>query len=103
MIGRQRALPMLEDAIHVDHGAHIVFGQHLDLVDFVRSAEAVEEMQERDAGFERRRMRDQRQVHRFLNRVRAEHGEAGGAAEHHVASDRRKSRARAVATVRALT
>ena len=51
---------MLEDTIHVDEGAHVVFGEHLDFVDFMRSAEAVEEMQERDAGFESGCVRDER-------------------------------------------
>ena len=84
MVGRKRALPMLDDAIHVDEGAHVVFGEHLDFVDFMRSAEAVEEMQERDAGFERGGMRDERQVHGLLHGVRREHGESRGPAEHHV-------------------
>ena len=51
---------MLEDAIHVDKGAHVVFGEHLDFVDFMRSAEAVKEMQERDTGFESGGMSDER-------------------------------------------
>ena len=49
MLGRERALPMLEDAIHVDHGAEVVVVEQLDFVDLVRRAEAVEEMQERNA------------------------------------------------------
>ena len=53
MIGRERALAVLDDAIHVDHGAHVVFVEHFDLVDFVRGAESVEEMQEGNARFER--------------------------------------------------
>ncbi len=75
---------MLGDAIHVDQSAHVVFGEHFDLVDFVRSAEAIEEMQEGNSGFESRGMRDQRQVHGLLHGVGRQHGEAGGAAEHHV-------------------
>ena len=51
---------MLEDTIHVDEGAHVVFGEHLDFVDFMRSAEAVEEMQEGNTGFESGRMCDER-------------------------------------------
>src|SRR5690606_41443224 len=41
-----------------------------DLVDLVRGAEAVEDVQERHARFERRRLRDEREVHHFLHRVR---------------------------------
>ena len=37
----------------VDHRPHVVDGQLLDLVDLVRGAEAVEEVDERHAGFER--------------------------------------------------
>ncbi len=84
MIRRERALAVLDDAVHVEHGAHVVFIQHFDLVDFVRGAEAVEEMQEGNAGLERGGVRDQRQVHGFLHGVRAEHGPSRGAAEHHV-------------------
>ena len=50
MVGRKRALPMLDDTIHIDEGVHVVFGEHLDLVDFMGSAEAVKEMQEREYG-----------------------------------------------------
>ena len=84
MVRRKRPLPMFDDAIHVDQGAHVVFGEHLDLVDFMRSAEAVKEMQERDAGFERGRMRDERQVHCLLDRIRREHRKSRSSAEHHI-------------------
>ena len=47
--------------------------KHFDLVDFVRGAEAVKEVQERNAGFEAGCMRDQRHVHSFLDRVGAQH------------------------------
>ena len=84
MIGGERALAMLDDAVHVDQGANVVFVQHLDLVHFVRGAESVEEMQEGNAGFERRGVRDQGEVHGLLHGVGAEHGPSGGAAEHDV-------------------
>ena len=84
MIRRKRALPVLEDTIHIDEGAHVVFGEHFDFVDFMRSAEAVEKMHEGDAGFERGGMGDERQVHRLLHGVRREQRESGGAAHHHV-------------------
>jgi len=50
----------------------------------VRGAEAVEEVNERDAGLERGGLRNQRQVVRFLHRIRRQHRPAGGAASHHV-------------------
>ena len=69
MIGRQSTLPVFEDALHVDQGTQVVFGKHFDLVDFVRRAEPVEEMQKRNTGFESGRMRDQSHVHGFLDGV----------------------------------
>ena len=65
--------------------AHVVLGQLLDLVHFVRDAETVEEVQERHAGLERRRVGDQGHVLRLLHRIRGEHRPAGAAAGHHVA------------------
>ena len=60
MVWRKRTLPMLEDTLQADEGAHVVFGEHFDLVDLMRSAEAVKEVQERDTGFESTCMRDKR-------------------------------------------
>ena len=70
---------MRADQILVDHGAHVVGGELLDLGDFVRGAEAVEEMQEGDARFQGGGLGDERHVHHFLHRVRGQHAEAGGA------------------------
>ena len=85
MVGRQRAGAMGEHQLVVYHFAHH-FNRHLlDLGHFVRSAETVEEMQDRHARFQRRRLGDQRHVHRFLHRIGNEKGEAGGARRHHVA------------------
>jgi hypothetical protein len=84
MIGGERALAMLDDAVHVDQGAHVVFIQHFNLIDFVRGAETVEEVQEGNSGFERGGMGDQGKIHGFLNGIRAEHSPSGGAAEHDV-------------------
>ena len=84
MVGRERALAVLNNAIHVEEGAHVVFIEHFDFVDFVGGAEAVEEMQEGNAGFEGRGVRDQGEVHGLLHGVGAEHGPSSGAAEHDV-------------------
>ena len=67
-----------------DHGAHVVKGQFLDLLDLVRGAEAVEEVQERDPCAEGGGLGDQGEVHDLLDVVGAEHGPAGGAAGHDV-------------------
>ena len=82
---RKRAMAMRGDQIHVDHRLHVVLGQLLDLVDFVRNAEAVEIVNERHPGFERRAMGDQRHVLRFLHRGRGEHSPTAGTAGQHVA------------------
>ncbi len=84
MIRRKCPLPMFEHAVHVNQSPQIVFGQHLNLVYFVRGPEAVEEMKKGNPGFERGRMRDQRKIHSLLHRVRTQHGPAGGTTKHHV-------------------
>ena len=56
-----------------------------DLLQLVRRAEPVEEMEERHARLERRGVRDERQVLRFLHRRRREQREAGRAHRHDVA------------------
>ncbi len=52
---------MFEHAGIINQRAQIVVGQQLDLAHFVRRAEAVEEMEERHARFERGGLCDQRQ------------------------------------------
>ena len=84
-VGRKRAGAVRAHQVLVDHGAQVVGRELLDLGDLVRGAEAVEEVQERNARFERGGLRDERQVHDFLHRVGSQHGEAGGAGGHHVA------------------
>ena len=44
MVGRKRSMPVFDDAIHIDEGAHVVFSKHLDFVDLMRGAEAIKEM-----------------------------------------------------------
>src|ERR1039458_4913378 len=82
MVGRAGALPGRADQIVVDHGAHIVKAELFNLGNFMRGAEAIEEMQEGNARLQRRGMRDQRQVYRLLHRVRREQGESGLASGH---------------------
>ena len=59
--------------------------ERLDLVDLVRGAEPVEEVQEWDPRLERRGVGDEREVLGFLHRRGAEHREAGRPRSHHVA------------------
>ena len=84
-VGGEAAGAVGEDQILVDHGAHVVGGKLLDLGDFVRGAEAIEEVHEGEARFEGGGLGDQRHIHDFLHGVRGEHAEPGGARAHHVA------------------
>ena len=83
-IRRERACAMLLHQFVGDHRLQIFFGELLDLGHFVRGTEAVEEVHEGDARFQRRCLRDQCRVHHFLHRVRSEQGPSGLAHGHHV-------------------
>ena len=90
---RQRPRSMRRDEVGVEHGAHGVGFHRRDLRHLVRGAEAVEEMDHRNAPCQRRRLRDQREVLRLLRRVGGEQRAAGGAAGHDVglvAEDRQR-------------
>ena len=65
-------------------GPQIVVGELFDLGHLVRRPKAVEKVDERDPRFERRRVRDRREVVRLLDRRGAEHREPGGPAGHDV-------------------
>jgi len=80
-----RAVAVILDQLLVDHRQDIVVAQQLDLVHLVRRAEAVEEVQERHARFERRRLGNQRHIVGFAHRTRGQHGPARTADRHHVA------------------
>ena len=82
MIGRQRAGAMRAHQFVVDHGAHVVEAELFNLGNFVRGAEAVEEMQERNTRLQRGCMRDERQVHRLLHGVRRQQRKSGGPHRH---------------------
>ena len=84
-VRRQRTRAMVADKLVADHGPNRLLRQRLDLRDFVRGPEAVEEVQYRHPAFERRAMRDQGKILRFLHRVRGQHREACGTAGHDVA------------------
>ena len=83
------------DVLFVDDGADFVVGKRLNLGDFVRGAEAVEEVHERHARLERSRVGNERHVLRLLPGSGVEHDEARRAAAHHVgvvAEDRERVR-----------
>ena len=85
MLRIERALAEVLDELVVDHLADDVGRNLLDLLDLVGGAEAVEEVHERNLRLERGRVGDHRHIVGFLNRVGAEHREAGLTAGHDVA------------------
>ena len=93
LLRRQRAAAMGANEIVADHRAHLGVREQRELVHLVRGAESVEEMHERNAAFEGRRLGDQGEVVSLLHRTGAEQGEAAGADRHHVgmvAEDRQR-------------
>jgi len=84
MFRRQRARPVRRNLGIVDHGTHHCRLQRDDFRHLVRGAEAVEEMEQRNATGERGCLRDQCKILRFLRRVGGEHGATGGAAGHDI-------------------
>ncbi len=84
MVGGQRSLAMGRHLIFRQQRPQVVVGERVNLRHLVRRAKTVEEVQERDARVQRRRVRDGREVVRLLHRRCAEHGEARGPARHDV-------------------
>jgi len=77
----------------VDQRPHDILAQFLDLLNLVGGAEAVEEVDKRHARLERGRVRNQGQVHGFLDVAGGQHGKAGGTRRHNigmVAEDRKR-------------
>ena len=83
-VGGEAAQAVGVDEVVVYHGAHVVVGQFFDLLDFVRGAESVEKVQEREPCAQGGCLGDQGKIHDFLDVVGAEHGPAGGTAGHDV-------------------
>ena len=84
VLGVHTAGAEFSDGIPGHELADIVVIDDFDLLNFMRSAEAVEEVQHGDAGFDGGKVGDQSEIHAFLDGVRAEHGEAGLTAGHDV-------------------
>ncbi len=70
--------------VAVEHGRQARLVDELDFLNLVRRAEAVEEVQERHARFERHDVRHARQIHHLLHRRGGQHGEPGLAGGHDV-------------------
>ena len=84
VIGVQRSLSEIFDIFHIDEFLHILIVDSLDFGYFVARSETVEEVKERNFGFERGKMRNQSKVHNFLNGVGSKHRESRLAASHNV-------------------
>ena len=84
MLGVQRTGAERLDGVHVHHVLQVVVIPDLDLLDLVGGAEAVEEVDERDAALDGGQVGDGGQVHDFLGVGLGQHGKAGLAAGHNV-------------------
>ena len=84
MFGSECAAAELAHLVHRHEGADSLLVHHLNLLVLVRGAEAVEEVDEGHAAFERSQVSYGREVHHLLYGAFAEHGEARLAAGHHV-------------------
>ena len=73
MLRIERAVAETLYGLEIAQLRHILVIDSFDLLYLVRGAEAVEEMQERNAALYRAEVRDERKVHYFLNRRRREH------------------------------
>ena len=67
MIGVQRPVAERLHGVPVQQTCQFVLFEHLDFLDFVRGAEAVEEMHERQAGLNGGKVRHRAQVHDILH------------------------------------
>ncbi len=93
MLGRQRAGAMGAHKIVVDHRPDLLVRDDRHRILFVRRAEAVEEIDDRHARFQRRRLSHEGEIVRFLDRRRRQHRESRHAGAHHVgmvAEDRKR-------------
>ena len=85
VIGREATGAMGANQVVVHHGPHHVVGDGFDFVDFVGGAEAIEKVQEGDAGAEGRGRANQGEIHRLLHGVGRQQGKPCLPGGHHVA------------------
>ena len=84
MLGVERVVAERLDSGHVDHVGQVVVVPNGDLLNLVRGAEAVEEVEERHLALDSREVSNGGEVHDLLDVGLGEHGEAGLAACHNV-------------------
>ena len=80
----ERVLAECLEGVHVHQRAQVLVVERLDLLDLVRGAEAVEEVQHRHAAVDRGQVRDRAQIHDLLRRRGRQQREARVAYAHHV-------------------
>ena len=76
-LGVQAVVAEGSHCVHVTHFLQVIVVPDGDLLDLMGRAEAVEEVDERDAALDGGQVRDRGKVHDFLRVGLAEHGEAG--------------------------
>ena len=84
MLGVQSMGAEVANGVEVAHLGQVVVIPHGDLLHLMRSAEAVEEVEERNAALDGGKVGDGGKVHDLLHVALGEHGEAGLAAGHNV-------------------
>ena len=84
MLGVQRAVAELFQLIPVEHLAEVLIVEHVDLLDLVGGAEAVEEVLHGDMALDGREMRHRAEIHALLHAGGGELRPADLAAGHHV-------------------
>ncbi len=84
VLGVKSASAEVLDVLHIHEALHLVVLDHVDLADFVRSAETVEEVEERNFRLQGGEVGDKRKVHDLLHRVGREHRKTRLTASHHV-------------------
>ncbi len=75
---------MCANEILRDHLFHYFIRNFFDFLYFVRCPEPIEEMDERNTGFERRRVGNERHIHHFLHVVGRKHGPTGLPGSHDI-------------------
>jgi hypothetical protein len=85
-IRRESPLAMLPHPVLIDQRADVGFCQLLDLLHFVRGAEAVEDVHERDPRLQGARLGNQGEVHHLLHGIGEQHSPTGGPGGHDILS-----------------
>ena len=84
LVRSQLAVAELSQRLLVNQRSEVFVVQSFNLLDFVRSTETVEEIQERNTGLDRSQVSYTCKVHHFLYGAFAQHGKSGLTARHHV-------------------